>query len=590
MKHSTTIAVVATLVVTAAFFACQSGNNKSGNQSLGNSRKSFLPADVMNSCPMNPDSFNTWFASGKASENGFVNHANSLTFVHDSNCNFYRWSHQMFLWLTSPYKNTTVMASDLFYTVTPDSAGVRQLLPHTPGAPLRATGHIKEFGPNRLPVIKTKDGRSMEVIKAVPAKPVLVQNDKGTQIEVVRINTENGITQLMDKTGKPIAQPKAIIGKKINPRGILQEIVKEGRTVFVDANGNIIESESGQATGDALRAQNGSLVYYITMVNDVYAWFIAAVQNKKMSGYQFPTTASDLDSICSFARQNGVTLPDSTALAMELKTSWVEASSLADPSSYITIDAVIPQYDTSNSQQWVVTGERTTKLALAGIHIIGTMNGHPEMVWSTLEHISNTPNSSYSYVDVNNKIQRVQQDAGSNWLLSNNAADTSPNISHISVNNDTLNGNNGFDITASNTLRTKPFGVADSNYQPNSQVANAAASNSQVISINNDIYGLLTGNDIRKNYFLNGSTWTSGGAAPDGTSYGGPSSTPNAAIGTSQLANSTMETYFQFGISYQQYGSCFTCHSNNNSLAPGALSHVYDDILRSKFVTLSLKK
>ena len=301
MKITATSAVVTALVVTAAIFACNNNSSNSDNKTMGATRKSFLPADAMQSCPLNPDSFNTWFASGKATENGFVNHANSLTFVHDSNCNFYRWSHQMFLWLTSSYKNTTVLASDQFYTVSPDSAGARQLIPHTNGEPLRATGHIKEFGPNRLPVIQTKDGRSMEVIKASSTAPAMVQNDKGAQVEVAHISTENGITQLIDKTGKPIAKAKPLLGKKINPQGVLQEIVKDGRTVLVDANGNIIESESGQATGDALRAQNGSLVYYITMVNDVYAWFLSAVKANKMSGYQFPTTAADLDSICAFA-------------------------------------------------------------------------------------------------------------------------------------------------------------------------------------------------------------------------------------------------------------------------------------------------
>jgi hypothetical protein len=593
MKFSTKTAVLVAIVITGSILSCQSGKNKSDKEALTASvRKSIFPADVMNSCPMNPDSFNTWFESGKVSENGAVNHANSLTFVHDSNCNFYRWSQQMFLWVTSTYKGRSVMESPLFFTVTPpDSAGHRDLIPHTDDQPLRAAGHIVQSGPNRLPVMNAKDGRRFEIIKATAGKPVSVRNDKGQSTEVTRVDfTTPGKPILMDKAGNPINKPKALLGKHSGNPNIVQEIIQDGKPVYIDENGNVIESESGQATGDALRAQNGSLVYYITMVNDVYAWFLAGVQNNQYSGNQFPTTAAQLDSICAYARKNGVTLPDSTALAMELKTSWVEASSLTDASSYFTIDAVIPTYDTSNSSKWIVNGERTTRLALAGIHIIGTMNDHPEMVWSTLEHLNNTPNAAYSYVDANNKIQRVAQDAGSSWLLSNNAADPKPNTSHINVSNDTLIAVAGFTVSASNTLRTKPFGAADSNYQPNSQVTNAAASNSQVISLNNDIYGLLMGNDIRKNYFLNGSTWTSGGAGPDGTSYLNSASSAGTAIGTSQLANSTMETYAQNGISYNLYGSCFACHSNNGSLAPADLSHVYGDIVRLNFLKISNKK
>jgi hypothetical protein len=592
MKHSTTIAVVTALVVTAAFFACKSGKDKSNKETLGSTRKSLFPSDVMQSCPMNPDSFNTWFESGKVSENGAVMHANSLTFVHDSNCNFYRWSHQMFLWVTSSYKGRSVMESPLFFTVTPpDSSGHRDLIPHTDDQPLRATGHIVQSGPHRLPVMNSKDGRRFEIIKSIAGKPVSVLNDKGQSTEVSRVDLSNPrLPILMDKANKPISKPKALLGKHSGNKMIVQEIIQDGKPVYIDANGNVVESESGQATGDALRAQNGSLVYYITMVNDVYAWFLAGVQNNQFSGNQFPTTAAQLDSICAYARKNGAVLPDSTALAMELKTSWVEATSLPDPSAYFTVDAVVPQYDTTDGSKWIVKGERTTKLALVGIHIIGSMNQHPEMVWSTLEHISNTPNAAYSYVDASNKIQRVPQDGGSNWLLTNNAADNNPNISHMTVSNDTIIANSGYTVSASNTQRTKPFGAADSNYQPNSQVTNAAASNSQVISLNNDVYALLIGKDIRKNYFLNGSTWTSGGAGPDGTSYLNSSSTPGTAIGTSQLANSTMETYAQNGTAYFTYGSCFACHSNSGSLAPGDLSHVYADIIKLNFLKLSNRK
>lgn len=592
MKHSTTFAVVTTIVVAAAFFACQSGKNKSTTATLSSAQKSILPSDAMQLCPMNPDSFSTWFAGGKVSENGLVNHANSLTFVHDSNCNFYRWSQQMFLWVTSPYEKRSVMESSIFYTVSPvDSTGHRELIPHTEGQPLRATGHIIQSGPNRLPIMNAKDGRRFEIIKATAGKPATVLNEKGQSVEVSRVDMTNpAMPVLMDKAGNPIPKPKAMLGKHKGNPSVVQEIVQDGKTIYLDANGNVIESESGQATGDALRAQNGSLVYYITMVNDVYAWFLSGVQNNQFSGNQFPTTAAQLDSICNYARKYGVTLTDSTALAMELKTSWVEASSLPDASAYFTIDAIIPKYDTSNSSKWIVSGERTTKLALVGIHIIGSMNEHPEMVWSTLEHTGNTPNAAYSYLDKNNKIQRVQQDGGSNWLFSNNGADPSPNVSHMSVSNDTIIAAAGYTVSASNTQRTKPFGVADSNYKPNSQVPNAAASNSQVISLDNDIYGLLIGNDIRKNYFLIGSTWTSGGAGPDGTSYLNSSSSAGTAIGTSQLANSTMETYAQNGVSYAQYGSCFACHNGGGSLAPSALSHVYADIVKLDYLKLSNRK
>jgi hypothetical protein len=178
----------------------------------------------------------------------------------------------------------------------------------------------------------------------------------------------------------------------------------------------------------------------------------------------------------------------------------------------------------------------------------------------------------------------MPQDAGTNWLLSANAADTSANTQKMKVSGDTINGHSGYPVSASNTLRIMAFG--SSSVTPNAEDASAAASNSEIISINNAVFNGLVGNDLRKNYYLIGATWTFGGAAPNGQSYAYPSpvdTVSGVAIGTSQLANSTMETYVQSYVInseavYAQYGSCLSCHSNNNSLRPEDLSHVFGEI------------
>ena len=71
--------------------------------------------------------------------------------------------------------------------------------------------------------------------------------------------------------------------------------------------------------------------------------------------------------------------------------------------------------------------------------------------------------------------------------------------------------------------------------------------------------------DVRKNYFMMGSTWTIGGASP----------TANNQVGTAQLANTTMET-FQQGSNNQQAGSsnCFSCHTTNTT----NVSHIFPDL------------
>jgi len=441
-----------------------------------------LPADVLQSCVVDINNFNSWFKSKQISENGIVNPANSVTFTHQNNCDFYKWSEQMFLWMTSPikegdYNSGTVIESPAFYTVSPVVDKKRTLIPHVPG----------------------------QLISAVA-------------------NTQK--------------------------------------------NDAIIDTEEGQATDDVLIAQNGSLLYYISMVNDVYAH----------------TTQTALDSIKAFAKSQGVQLQDPETLAIEIKTSWVEASSLPSTNTYITMDAIIPTY-TKTDTKWTPKGTTTAKLAMVGIHIVGSTAGHPEMVWATFEHVNNAPNLSYSYIDSSNTTKTVIADTGNDWLLNSDSASNTYNKSHMTYHSGDIIANTKVNskqkISASNTKMTKPWGVGNAGV-PNPENTTVAASNSQIISTNNSVLGQLTNGDMRKNYIFIGATWTDNGVAPTGKSYSVKDTltAPGVAIGTSQLANSTMETYAQHGAAYNQYGSCFSCHSNFKApgLKPTDLSHVYNAI------------
>lgn len=431
-------------------------------------------------CTISEKEFDTWFATGKASENGAVMNANSVDFVHNNNCDFYKWSYQMFLWMTSSNQGKTVVESPQFYTVSPKGTdGKREFIPHKDGQMLRAMANV-------------------------------------------------------DKTGK-------------------------------------INTEEGQATDDVLMDRNGNLIYYISFANDVYAQFLTAVDNNKMSGNTFPTTKLEMDSIVNFAKEHNYTLADSTALALELKTSWVVADSLINASDYILIDAIIPTYKKTDTL-WTIDGERVAKLAMVGMHIVGSTSGHPEMVWATFEHKNVAPNLSYQYMDDNGNIVTVPADGDGDWLLNSNVKDPA-NVSHMTFKGDQIIANKGFTISPSNTTRTKPYGSSFET-QPNPEDTTPAIANTRIIQLNKTIGLLLPGKDVRKNYFLIGATWTNNGSAPNGISYSPENSKDGVAIGSSQLANSTMETYAQNGTSYNEYGSCFSCHSNNG-LKPSDLSHVY---------------
>ncbi len=589
MKQKLKMSLALAMVAGSAITGCQPEKT----EALPNR----LPQDVVVSCPLNNG--NSWFEGDSVVENGKVLPANSVTFDHANNCAFYNWAAQMFLWVTSPMTSgtyvpgNTVMESPTFYTVQPDTNNNggqnRILVQNMAGKQLRAVPQMKKSGPNRLPVIFDKRGRMFEVEMHSSGSKMLTVMSGGKQVKVHHVEKgAGGLVTFFDEKNQAIASPAAILQHALNKERIVHGfLTTDGSSVYIDGNSNLIETETGQATNDVLVANNGSMVYYILFVNDVYAYYQAGVSAGLLDSSKFPTTAGELSKITDLARNNGVTLADSNALAIEMKTSWVEAVNLPDSNSYITTYAVVPVYKKVGDAAWVLSGEKLTKLALIGAHVVGSVAGHPEMVWATFEHEDNAPNAAYKYVDVNGKVKMVPQDTGSNWLLSNNASDPQTNVSHQHWSNtsgDTIVGTSG-ELTACNVLRTMPWGSAMDSLT-NQEDTSSAASNSEVISLNNQVYKLLKGNDIRKNYQLIGATWTFGGAAPNGATYGSVT-TPGVSIGTNVCANSTMETFFQAANQ-----SCFTCHSGNNSLSPTQLSHIFSNIVPIKLASVppALKK
>ena len=266
------------------------------------------PGDAMASCKVEPAEFAGWFAGAAITANGFVNPANSVNLSNHVDCDFYKWSSRMFLWLTSRTANGgKVFESPVFFSVSvPESDGSRTLI---------------QNAPDNL----NADVRSAQII------------------------------------------------------------------------------EKGQAgTHGVLMAQNRSLVYYVSKVNDVFAYFLTRARSPGMPSPpdKFPTEQDGLDKIKAFAATRGVTFPYPDVLAVEVKTAWVETDGL-DLDKYITVNATIPTFDKSDSSMWKPNGFKRAQLALVGLHVAGSANGQPDLIWATFEHVNNVPLASYSYKNTN---------------------------------------------------------------------------------------------------------------------------------------------------------------------------------------------
>lgn len=536
-----------------------------------------VPTDPQPTCPISPASFAAMFESGVVTLNGVVKPADS-TVEPIPDCGFFVWTQQMYLWLLSPAPASyggggRILFSPAFYTVTPeDSSGRRTFLRNQVGRPFRMALRMTELGPNNLPALVSRSGQVIEVerVEKQPRRPLVrLQSGRTAQLGTVR-RLQSGELQFLDTAGRALkvrkVAPPPVRRQRIQmPNGREMAIVPPramanalrarrlefgGIPVFFDRSGNVIDVEPGQADGGVLISQNGSLIYYITFANQMFAYhrtMQGAAVIPQNTNITFPLTAADGAAVAAFAAGKGLPpMIDPEALAVEVKSSWVEASAVPNPADYVSTTATIPTYDKSNPEKWVPNGQKTVKMVMVGIHVVGSTKGHGELLWGTFEHIGNAPNATYSYNSTSG-FKTVPQNTVGTWLFtpSGSAGPFNNMNAQWDIPSGTLDSTSpGTPIGPIPVLRQFPWGMP----------GNSTSMNTKVLSVNAASIGQLFPGDIRRNYFQLGTTWTIGGAAPSGANE----------VGTDQLANTTMETFVQ-GT------NCFTCHHTNKVV----VSHVY---------------
>jgi len=558
-----------------------------------------IPANAQNTANVPPPMFASWFTAGFPSLNGPVNPADSLNFSNIPNVDFYRWSWNMFLWLTSPATGAYggagfIFNSPVFFDVSPpDSMGIRHfnvaqngmqtpaeprtLTRHVAGQPLKVGVRMAAFGPHNLPVAITRAGKIYEIAPTVLSSRGLpmMRDGSGKPIEVARTGLAlDKSVILYDAKGKVIANPKAPADLENNvkskagtragdPADLVIQLSSGGHSSFFGPGGRIMGIEVNQATNGVLMSQAGSLVYYASMVNDVFAYFLTGTKNGGIPPtpansvvvgpntiFRFPTDLVGLTEVTNFATANGFTIVDPNALAVELKTSWVDASTLPNPGQYIKVKAIVPTYDTTDPDHWKPNGTTGMLLAMVGMHVVGSTKGHPEMLWATFEHFGNASNAPYQYVNNFGFTVPGPFDPGP-WTFS--SVPGGPfNVQHMSYNS----GTGGIDSIA-------PFHVDPSDTQRNNawgMPGASAPSNTQIIAIDTSVLTQLIPGDFRGNYFMTGTTWTAGGFPPNGFNE----------VGTNLLANTTMETY-------NQGTNCFGCHRSTfgSPVSTTDVSHIF---------------
>jgi hypothetical protein len=505
-------------------------------------------------------------------------------------CDFYLAAEHVFFWLTSPPPanygvGQYVFLSPVFRPVSvPDRDGHRNLV-YWSGAlspavsPFSGSGgrgssakcatavssqifdaKLDRWGSKGTPIVFDPNGKPHDLFYATS-----IATGSEPAVEISRVQSpRSALPIFIGKDGQTISSSRYSRfldsgGKEVVLDGT--SFVANGIRYFVAENGDVLDFGTRQTDDDrnVLMTQDRKVVYYTISVNDVYAFLHD--QNPNQPPAAFPTDV-----------RNGAKFPDADALAVAVKTAWIEVDGKSRAGTgtagrYLTIDACIPTYDATIDADhfWIrKTETRPATLGLVGMHIAFAANNQPQMVWATFENIYNARNRAYGYRAEQGNGIRAEDGKGS-WTFSDLSGrrineprmhvDECGNIVAAGYSarkvglgikcDDVAKTNKAVKVEAIgaiNVRRESPWGTTD------------PVETTHIIGVNESFRSFLDKrdvNDVRKNYLMIGVIW--GGR--------------ERVQGSEQLANSTMETFQQKGAS-----NCLSCHQ------PPKLSQIWEHL------------
>ena len=269
--------------------------------------------------------------------------------------------------------------------------------------------------------------------------------------------------------------------------------------------------------------QNGRAIYTNMLINDVYRNFV--IDNRLY------TQAGMKDAAANLVFPVG---------AISLKAAWKIVGPNENVSRFYTTTAKIARLAQVGNTVDIdpARNVETVKVALVGFHIAWVVDGHPEAIWATFEHVDNAP------------------DFQENQEMSQPVSNKSYTFYHAGTAAQNCNVNNASLIQLNpSTQKLTPITEACRQYRTGGGNADNIKN---IDSLNKSVQGQLATNSVWRNYKEVGAVWMGDESKKAFHPDWSPNVDNSQIKGSDQLSNSVIETFTQNKVSTNQ---CFSCHN-----------------------------
>jgi hypothetical protein len=386
----------------------------------------------------------------------------------------------------------------------------------------------------------------------------------------------------------------------LHPRNIqLPNSPTDSQQALIDRNrgtlNDINQAGPNNTVGGNLIDQHGHLVYYEIHVSPSFAAFLTKNNLRTVDGIHH------LDPNLVLASRTTETT------VMELKSAWMIVDSPRAAPNYFVVRAEVPRYAVKNNvlqpQRCFLSHHvRTRKVwaALIALHVVFTLPGHPEMIWSTFEHThidmkngtavrDNAPAGAYpeSNPDIdavdNSDFPWPLYQRGTTYTKADKTATPAEMVAHWDTRMQSFTKGG---LLQTSVYRPYPASKGKGKTSPPIEDDEVVLINKHATTMFDSALkdGRMAESDMRRNYRLVGAVWLDAPLTGTPPSFAlnrsfvtdedsATDDDDSIVAGEGRLGSTAMESFTEMEVGAGGAPSCFSCHDTHLINHNGLLLH-----------------